>query len=195
MTRSNFLFNGQCLIWLTNNYFLFHLWREPLVQNWKTNSFFFFFQGEKYICGSLMRDTELKLNNYQGLKSFHLKKQTKPKAIHLNEGEKNPRIGDVVGMSRNHTGWFNGKSKMRICSYCLFLPSKSVSLEALMRVNLMIIRGPTDFSGTTYMQRGEYLCFQNQSLHSHKIKQTSQKGHQCSSLKFLFFYFIPLTLC
>lgn len=158
MTCSNFLFNGQCLIWLTNNYFFFHLWHEPSVQNWKINSFLF--QGKKYICGSCMRDTEPKVNNYQGLKSFHLKKQTKPKAIHLNEETKTPELccGD-----EQKSGWFNGKSKMRTCSYCLFSPSKSVSLEALMRVNLMIISGLTDFSGTTHMQRRKYLCFQNKA--------------------------------
>lgn len=69
MTCSNFLFNGQCLIWLTNNYFFFHLWHEPLVQNWKINSFspLFFFPREKYICASRRRDIEPKVNNYQGL--------------------------------------------------------------------------------------------------------------------------------
>lgn len=39
-----------------------------------------------------MKDTEPKVNNYQGLKSFHLKKQTKPKAISLNEDKTPPEL-------------------------------------------------------------------------------------------------------
>lgn len=43
-----------------------------------------------------MKDTEPEVNNYQGLRTIHLKKQTKPKAIHLNEEKKTPelRCGD-----------------------------------------------------------------------------------------------------